>query len=261
MTEGFDVNNVYDIYGRLEAYKLADINDINGFAELYYSNSEDMGKLSSYLYRAKEKYIVLEKNDKHEFKSIMQAFLRNYNFVTQVTRMNDKELQSAYIYYKYLNQFLPKDNAKSVDVKDLVELEFYKLEKKFEGSITLTKEQAEIEPPTGNIGKKGETAKSKLSEIINKINQKYQTKFTNMDKVFEQIENDYLNDDRMKAFAKNNEEKAFKKVYDIEFENKAIQRYEQNSELFKILFTDEEFMNDIKSALFKAIYSKLKQSQ
>lgn len=261
LTEGFDVNNVYDIYGRLEAYKLADINDIKGFAELYYSNSEDMGKLSSYLYRAKEKYVVLEKNDKHEFKSIMQAFLRNYNFVTQVTRMNDKELQSAYIYYKYLNQFLPKDNAKSVDVKDLVELEFYKLEKKFEGSITLTKEQAEIEPPTGNIGKKGETAKSKLSEIINKINQKYQTKFTNMDKVFEQIEGDYLNDDRMKAFAKNNEEKAFKKVYDIEFENKAIQRYEQNSELFKILFTDEEFMNDVKLALFKAIYSKLKQSQ
>lgn len=261
LTEGFDVNNVYDIYGRLEAYKLADINDIKGFAELYYSNSEDMGKLSSYLYRAKEKYVVLEKNDKHEFKSIMQAFLRNYNFVTQVTHMNDKELQSAYIYYKYLNQFLPKDNAKSVDVKDLVELEFYKLEKKFEGSITLTKEQAEIEPPTGNIGKKGETAKSKLSEIINKINQKYQTKFTNMDKVFEQIESDYLNDDRMKAFAKNNEEKAFKKVYDIEFENKAIQRYEQNSELFKILFTDEEFMNDVKSALFRAIYSKLKQSQ
>ena len=80
-----------------------------------------------------------------------------------------------------------------------------------------------------------------------------------MDKVFEQIESDYLNDERMKAFARNNEEKAFKKVYDKEFENKAIQRYEQNSELFKILFTDEEFMNDIKSALFRVVYNKLKE--
>ena len=80
-----------------------------------------------------------------------------------------------------------------------------------------------------------------------------------MDKVFEQIESDYLNDERMKAFARNNEEKAFKKVYDKEFENKAVQRYEQNSELFKILFTDEEFMNDVKTALFRAIYDKLKQ--
>lgn len=259
LTEAFDVNNVYDIYGRLEAYKLADINDINGFAELYYSNSEDMGKLSSFLYRAKQKYVNLEKNDKHEFKSIMQAFLRIYNFITQVTRMNDKELQSAFIYYKYLNQFLPKDNAKAVDVKDLVELEFFKIEKKFEGSISLTKEQGELDPPTGDIGKRGEETKNKLSEIINKINQKYQTKFTNMDKVFEQIENDYLNDDRMKAFAKNNEEKAFKKVYDKEFENKAILRYEQNSELFRILFTDEDFMNDVKSALFKVVYNKLNQ--
>lgn len=259
LSEGFDVNNIYDIYGRLEAYKIVDNKDVNAFADLYYSNADDMGKLSSFLYKAKEKYISLEKADKYEFKSIMQAFLRNYNFVTQVTRMNDKELQSAYIYYKYLNQFLPKDNAKIVDVKDLVELEFYKLEKKFEGSISLTKELSEIEPPSGNIGKKGEEHKSKLSEIINKINQKYQTKFTNMDKVFEQIENDYLSDERMRAFAQHNEEKDFKKVYDIEFENKAIQRYEQNSELFKILFTDEEFMRDVKSALFKTIYNKLKQ--
>jgi len=259
LTEGFDVNNVYDIYGRLEAYKIVDINDINGFADLYYSNSEDLGKLSSYLYKSKEKYINLDKKDKYEFKSIMQAFLRNYNFVTQVTRMNDKELQASYIYYKYLNQFLPKDNTKKIDVKDLVELEYFKIEKKFEGSISLTKEQGEIAPATGNIGRKSEETKNKLSEIIDKINKKYQTKFTNMDKVFEQIESDYLNDERMKAFARNNEEKAFKKVYDKEFENKAIQRYEQNSELFKILFTDEEFMNDIKSALFRVVYNKLKQ--
>lgn len=70
----------------------------------------------------------------------------------------------------------------------------------------------------------------------------------------------YIENDEVKLTgARNNEEKAFKKVYDKEFENKAIQRYEQNSELFKILFTDEEFMNDIKSALFRVVYNKLKE--
>ncbi|MCL2061155.1 MAG: type I restriction endonuclease [Firmicutes bacterium] len=258
LTEGFDVNNIYDIYSRLEAYQIVDKKDIDGFATAYYSNTEDMSKLSGFLYKAKEKYIQLEKADKLEFKNIMQAFLRNYNFVVQVARMNDKELQSAFVYYKYLNQFLPKEHTKTIDVKDLVELEFFKVEKKFEGSISLVKEQGEIDPPTGYIGKKGEEIKVKLSEIITKINQKYQTKFTNMDKVFEQIEKDYLDDDRMRAFAQNNEEKDFKKVYDKEFENKAINRYEQNSDLFKILFTDEEFMDDVKTALFKAIYEKLR---
>lgn len=261
LTEGFDVNNIYDIYNRLEAYQIANTSDIKGFAETYYSFTEDMSKLSGFLYKAKEKYIQLEKKDKLEFKSIMQLFLRNYNFVIQVARMNDKQLQSAFIYYKYLNQFLPKENTKTIDVKDLVELEFFKIEKKFEGSISLTKEQGEIDPPTGDAGKKGEETKSKLSEIINKINSKYQTKFTNMDKVFEQIEKDYLDDDRMRAFAQNNEEKDFKKVYDVEFENKAISRYEQNSDLFKILFTDGDFMEDVKTALFKAVYQKLKNKE
>jgi len=113
LTEGFDVNNVYDIYGRLEAWKIVDKTDIDGFTNAYYSNSEDMSKLSTFLYKAKQKYISLEKADKLEFKNIMQAFLRNYNFVVQVARMNDKELQNAFIYYKYLNQFLPKEHTKN----------------------------------------------------------------------------------------------------------------------------------------------------
>lgn len=261
LTEGFDVNNIYDIYGRLEAYQIVDKKDIEGFASTYYSNTEDMSKLSGFLFKSKEKYIQLEKADKLEFKNIMQVFLRNYNFVVQVARMNDRELQSAFVYYKYLNQFLPKEHTKTIDVKDLVELEFFKIEKKFEGSITLTKDQGEIDPSTGDVGKKGEEVKSKLSEIITKINQKYQTKFTNMDKVFEQIESDYLDDERMCAFAQNNDEKDFKKVYDKEFDNKAINRYEQNSELFKILFTDDEFMVNVKTALFKAVYEKLKSKR
>ncbi len=261
LAEGFDVNNIYDIYGRLEAYQIADKADIDGFAGVYYSNSEDMGKLSGFLYKAKEKYVRLEKADKLEFKGLMQSFLRNYNFVVQVARMNDKALQSAFVYYKYLNQFLPKEHTKSIDAKDLVELEFFKIEKRFEGSISLTKDIGEIDPPTGDVGKKRDEVKNKLSEIILKINQKYQTKFTNMDKVFAQIQNDYLDDESMRAFAKNNNEKDFKKVYDKEFENKAINRYEQNSELFKILFTDDGFMDDIKAALFKKVYDKLREKK
>lgn len=259
LSEGYDVNNVYDIYNRLEEYKIINKNDINGFAESYYSGNEDMSKLSGYLYKAKEKYTLLEKTDKLEFKGILQAFLRNYNFIVQVARMNDKELQSGFIYCKYLNQFLPKDNTKRVDVKELVELEFFKLEKKFEGSIELTKDTIEIEPPKGDIGKGIEEQKSPLSEIITKINQKYQTNFTHIDKVFEQIENDYLDDQRMKDFAQNNEEQAFKKVYDKEFENKAVKRYEQDKELFDIMFKDPDIMENVKTALFKSIYNKLKK--
>jgi len=259
LTEGFDVNNVYDIYGRLEAWKIVDKTDIDGFTNAYYSNSEDMSKLSTFLYKAKQKYISLEKADKLEFKNIMQAFLRNYNFVVQVARMNDKELQNAFIYYKYLNQFLPKEHTKAVDAGDLVELEFFKIEKKFEGSIILTKDGGEINPPTGDAGKRKEDEKNKLSVIISKVNSKYQTNFTHIDKVFEQIQNDYLDDARMASFAKNNEEKAFKKVYDKEFENKAIKRYEQDKDFFDIMFKDEEVMENIKSALFKTVYEKLKR--
>jgi len=259
LSEGFDVNNVYDICNRLKEYKIIDERDIKGFAEVYYSGEEDMSKLSSYLYKAKEKYVTLDKADKLEFKGILQAFLRNYNFVVQVSRMMDKDLQSTFIYCKYLNQFLPKEHTKKVDIQEMVELEFFKLEKKFEGNIELTKEETPIDPPKGDIGKGSEEKKSPLSEIIDKINQKYKTNFTHIDKVFDQIENDYLDDDRMRMFAKNNDEQAFKKVYDKEFPDKAVKRYEQDKELFDIMFKDPDVMDSIRTALFKTIYEKLKK--
>jgi type I restriction enzyme R subunit len=58
------------------------------------------------------KYKELSDEDKREFKSILQAFLRAYTFVIQISRMMDKEMQKRYIYCKYLNTVLPKNSTK-----------------------------------------------------------------------------------------------------------------------------------------------------
>ena len=179
--------------------------------------------------------------------------------MTQVARLNDKKLHSAYIYYKYLNKFLPKENTKAIDVKDLVDLEFFKMEKKFEGNISLIKEYGELNPDSGDVGKVKEDKIDKLSEIIKKVNAKYKTNFTHMDKVYEQIQNDFFDDERMREFAKKNDEKGFKEVYEGEFMEKILNRYEANDKLFTILFQDNDLFDEIKLALFDTIYEKLKK--
>ena len=65
---------------------------------------------------------------------------------------------------------------------------------------------------TGNIGKSTEEDEENLSTIVDKINEKYHTKFTNMDKVMEQITQDFVDDDRMVQFAKNNNQKILKSI-------------------------------------------------
>ena len=258
LESGADPNMIYQIYKRIEAYRLFNDEDIHNFAKTYYSKEDNMELLNHYLYPARTKYMDMEKDDQREFKKVLQAFLRNYAFIIQVVRMMDKDIQEKYIYCKYLNQVLPKEHSAAVKLDDKIELEYYKLEKSFEGSIYLVKEEGELYSATGNIGKSSEEDEENLSTIVDRINEKYHTKFTNMDKVMEQITQDFVDDDRMVQFAKNNNPEDFKKVYDEEFKKKAFKRYQQNTEMFEKMMSEEGYMEDFMKSMFKYIYENLK---
>ena len=260
LTEGVDPNNVYAIYKRVEAYRLFSEQETHEFAKVYYSGKEDMAKLNFYLYPARKKFMDMKKEDQREFKSVLQAFIRSYGFVVQVARMMDKDIQSKYIFCKYLNKTLPKDHETTIDLDDKIELEYYRLEKKFEGSIELTSEEGELNPPKGTIGKK-EEEKEPLSVLVDKINQRYKTNFTNMDKVMEQITQDFLDDEEMVNLAKNNDPESFRKVYNDEFQRKAFKRYQQNTDMFEKMMSEPGYMEDFMTSMFKFIYDKLKSKK
>lgn len=260
LTEGVDPNNVYAIYKRVEAYRLFSEQETHEFAKVYYSGKEDMAKLNFYLYPARKKFMDMKKEDQREFKSVLQAFIRSYGFVVQVARMMDKDIQSKYIFCKYLNKTLPKDHETTIDLDDKIELEYYRLEKKFEGSIELTSEEGELNPPKGTIGKKKEE-KEPLSVLVNKINQRYKTNFTNMDKVMEQITQDFLDDEEMVNLAKHNDPESFRKVYNDEFQRKAFRRYQQNTDMFEKMMAEPGYMEDFMTSMFKFIYDKLKNKK
>lgn len=121
----------------------------------------------------------------------------------------------------------------------------------------LVKEEGELYSATGNIGKSLEEEEN-LSTIVDKINEKYHTKFTNMDKVMEQMIQDFVDDAKMVQFAKNNNSEEFKKVYDDEFKKKAFRRYQQNTEMFEKMMSEEGYMEDFIKSMFKYIYESLK---
>ncbi len=253
LTSGVDPNNIYTIFNRITAYKLFTADEVKGFANVYYSGEDNMEKLNYYLFPARTKFFDMEPEDKREFKSILQAFIRSYGFIVQVERMMDKDIQEKYIFCKYLNTVLPKEHEQVLSLNDKVDLEYYRLEKKFEGSIELTKEEGFLDPPTGSIGK-GEEEEVPLSVIIDKINNKYNTSFTNMDKVMEQIKQDFIDDEEMVRLAQNNSPESFKKVYDDEFKKKAFNRYQQNTDMFEKMMAEEGYMEDFMKSMFKYIY-------
>ena len=77
---------------------------------------------------------------------------------------------------------LPKGGMiERVNIDDKILLEYYKLEKSFEGSIGLEGTDGGFIPVSGEAGHK-ELKKEALTIIIEKINEKFGTSFTEMDK-------------------------------------------------------------------------------
>ncbi|MDD2504674.1 MAG: hypothetical protein PHF21_00175 [Bacilli bacterium] len=50
-------------------------------------------------------------------------------------------------------------------------------------------------------------------------------------------------------------------MYDKKFYDNAVKRYEQDKELFDIMFKDPDVMDSVRTELFKTIYEKLKKDK
>lgn len=138
-------------------------------------------------------------------------------------------------------------------------LEYYRLEKDFEGSIDLEPKEEGFRPITGEAGRK-DKKKNPLTVIIDKINERYGTDFTEMDKVLLQIESDYEALDKWHGYARNNDFKTFMLLFEKNFPNMAASRYEQNEEFFVRMFKESDMMKQIMDTLGTVLYEKLKRN-
>ena len=191
------------------------------------------------------------------FKSTLARFNRIYAFITQVCRLFDKEIHKFSVYAKFLYKELPSPGVEKVFVDDKVRLEYYRLEKEFEGSINLDGSEEGFQPITGEAGR-GERKKDPLTAIIDKINKKYGTNFTEMDKVLLQIENDYAAEEKWRSRAQGTNFGTFMLSFGKDFLEMAAKRYNQNNEFFIKLFSEPEMMEEIKNTIGAALYARLK---
>ena len=264
LEQATDPNVLYDLKNTLDKYRIYAQTEIDAFADLYYSADEQdaktMGKLSSILVPAHDRYLAANEEDSQIFRTTLARFNRIYGFISQVCRMFDRDLHKFSIYAKFLYKVLPKEKGPYITIDDKVLLEYYRLEKEFDGSISLSGNEGGLGGIKGEAGARPKKSNS-LAEIIAAINEKYGTNFTEMDKVLEQIQQDFLADEKLVSFAQNNDEAMFGLKFEQEFENFAAKRYEENDAFFVKMFTDSGVMKSIVDMLKPIIYRKMRKKK
>lgn len=264
LEQATDPNVLYDLKNTLDKYRIYAQTEIDAFADLYYSAEEQdaktMGKLSSILVPAHDRYLAANEEDSQIFRTTLARFNRIYGFVSQVCRMFDRDLHKFSIYAKFLYKVLPKEKGPYITIDDKVLLEYYRLEKEFDGSISLSRNEGGLGGIKGEAGARPKKSNS-LAEIIAAINEKFGTNFTEMDKVLEQIQQDFLADEKLVSFAQNNDETMFGLKFEQEFENFAAKRYEENDAFFVRMFTDSGVMKSVMEMLKPIIYRKMRRKK
>lgn len=260
-----DPHHMYRLQGQIEDKQLLRDNEIKDFCSVYFQpkrkeSVHDHAKMNGILDLAVERYKELSEDDQDEIKGLFVNFRNMYAFLSQVIPYQDSDLEKLYTYLRFLLTKLPRrPSGPAYHLENEVELEYYRLQKISEGSIDLHKGEAKpLKGPTDVGTGQGGDDEIHLSELIDILNERFGTDFTEADQLFfDQIEAEAKGDDNLKQAAKVNSMSDFLDIFKKMFEGLVIDRMEGNEDIFGRLMSDPEFRDLAQDNLGQKLYKAL----
>jgi type I restriction enzyme R subunit len=262
VSETTDPNTIYDIKNVLDSFMVYTDSEIDAFAKVFFKVTKnqaniDLGKLNSFIDPAVDRYKALtEEQDKMDFKGALAKFIRLYSFLTHIINLGDDKLHKFYAYGKCLYRKLPRGGEKAPNLDSDVTLQYYRIQKAYEGSISLKVADGVLDYKTSGTGLPFEDEKEVLSEIIKTLNERLGTNFTEMDKVLEQFVQDMSTNEEMVLRSKNPLD-LFKIIYDNSIMDVVLSRMTKNQEFCEKYLEDEEFRREIDKILLPLVHERL----
>lgn len=264
LTEEVNFDLIYTTQKIIRGMSVYTEEDINNVADIYLDPdvrkaNATQGKISNALKPVADKYNNLNQEERYQFRREIRAFVKWYNYISQITRMFDKDLHKEFILCSYLNKLLPADPSPEFDLDNRVKLEYYRLEKTFEGAIELQSTPSSYKPTSAKKAGGQKEHLSPLDEIVEKINEAYYGEFTEADKVIvDTLYNKMKNDKKVKKAAKTDDLMVYERsIFPSLFEDTAQEAYTENMEAFEKLFMDVEKYRVVQMALAQKLYQEL----
>jgi type I restriction enzyme R subunit len=110
------------------------------------------------------------------------------------------------------------------------------------------------------VGTGQEDERIRLSELIDILNERFGTDFTQADQLFfDQIQEEAIENETLKKAAAANSKEDFRYVFEKAFEGLIIDRMEGNEDIFARLMSDSEFRKLASEYLLNRVYNELQR--
>ena len=264
LNNDIDPNDIYMLQHNIEDKKVIDQADVILFTDLFYKEKQgprDLSIMNNCIDNAVHRTKDFSRDEMLAFRSLIHRFLDFYNLIIQVAPIVDVELHRLNIYLRYLLKKLDVEGSAPVDLTDKVVLQYYKLEKGQEAKFDYPEAEPGVDiniPGGGNII---EPELDPLSAIIEHLNEKYGTKFSDTERLaVEQISTGLKANLDLQMKARANPYDVFKLAFEPAFNQGVIREYDKNQEFYGRILKDEDFRGKLVELLMIDVYESLRKS-
>lgn len=192
------------------------------------------------------------------------GYVRMYAFLSQILPYADPDLELLYSYGRFLLPHLPLDRDDTVvKIGSEVDLQYYRLQRVFSGPIDLREGEPEgVYSPTDVGTGKSKEEKAPLSEIIQVLNERFGTIFTEEDRLFfNQVKERAISNSQVIQTAMANPFDKFQLGVRKLIEDLMIQRMVENDKIVTRYVDDFDFQRTAFPILAKEIFEAVRAHQ
>lgn len=257
-------NEIYTIERSIYDKQVINKDDVFKFTDTYYKDKHSKSDISTMNYlvnNSVDRTSDYSREELIEFKNLISKFINLYNLIIQVAPIVDSDLHRLSVYLRFMIKKIDIESPGGVDITDKVILEYYKLEKKSEGTIYLEGDEG-VDIKVGGGGQVTEPEKDYLSNIIDKLNERYGTSFSGSEKLaVAQIRENMRSNTDLELKAKNNSYADFKYAFEPSFLDGVMQEYDKNQDFYGKILKDEGFRAKLMDLIMLDVYASFKERQ
>ena len=264
LLETSDPYRLEELKHELDGMQVYFQSEVEAFSKVFYlpaakqRRDRDHPRMQAQLQPARDRFTALDEEEQTAFRDRLGAFVNLYAFLSQIIPYADADLDRLSSFgHALLPHLRVGGDSTTVHLGDDVELEYYRLQRVSSGALAIAEEPGVYVTSPKEVGTGDpEEDKAPLSEIIERLNDRFGTDFSEEDRLFfEQVKERAVGKDEVRRMAQANTYEKFALGVRPEIGKLMIERMAENDALVTRFLDEADFQEIVSEALAREIFA------